>query len=350
MHVLRRFREALVPDGLMLDLQVIRPHPVVEVDGRIVCVADGGPLFAGADAATAGVDLLLEEGLLAEEAVDDHDVLEHYATGRELVDDWAPKKRASARGEHPSPADDRSHVRGARALPLAPVAEHRGFAPRARRWRLGVAVRHPLFARCFARAAPRMEALGVAEHRDELLAGIAGRVVEIGAGTGANFAHYPAGVTRGRRRRTRAVPARHRGRGRRRRARARAGRRRDGGGAASRRRLVRRGGGLARALLRRRPRAGAGRAAARAAGRRRAALLRARPRRGTWHGARAARADVVWPHVGGGCHVGRDTARAIADAGFAIERCRRFAFRPSLLAAPASPHVIGIARAPSPEG
>ena len=93
-HVLRRFREALVPDGLMLDLQVIRPHPVVEVDGRIVCVADGSPLFAGADAATAGVDLLLEEGLLAEEAVDDCDVLEHYATGRELVDDWAPKKRA----------------------------------------------------------------------------------------------------------------------------------------------------------------------------------------------------------------------------------------------------------------
>ena len=39
-----------------------------------------------------------------------------------------------------------------------------------------------------------MEQLGVAEHRRELLAGISGRVVEIGAGTGANFAHYPEGV------------------------------------------------------------------------------------------------------------------------------------------------------------
>ena len=39
-----------------------------------------------------------------------------------------------------------------------------------------------------------MEQLGVAEHRRELLAGISGRVIEIGAGTGANFPHYPEGV------------------------------------------------------------------------------------------------------------------------------------------------------------
>jgi len=32
-HVLRRLREALVPEGIVLDLQVIRPHPLVEVDG-----------------------------------------------------------------------------------------------------------------------------------------------------------------------------------------------------------------------------------------------------------------------------------------------------------------------------
>ena len=54
--------------------------------------------------------------------------------------------------------------------------------------------------------------------------------------------------------------------------------------------------------------------------------------------------DVVWPHVGGGCHLARDTPRAIAEAGFTIERCRRFAFRPSLLAVPAKPHVLGVAR------
>jgi hypothetical protein len=92
-HVLRRFREALAPDGIVLDLQVIRPHPRVEADGQLICVADGTPLFVGADAARDAVDLLIEEGLLAEEAIDDHDVLKRYADGRALVDDWAPKAR-----------------------------------------------------------------------------------------------------------------------------------------------------------------------------------------------------------------------------------------------------------------
>ena len=31
-------------------------------------------------------------------------------------------------------------------------------------------------------------------HRDELLGGLAGRVVEVGAGNGINFAHYPDSV------------------------------------------------------------------------------------------------------------------------------------------------------------
>jgi hypothetical protein len=92
-YVLRRFREALVPDGIVLDLQVIRPHPLVESGGRVLCEIDGSPLFAWADAARAAVDLLVAEGLLAEEAVDDHDVLKHYDTGAALVADFAPKER-----------------------------------------------------------------------------------------------------------------------------------------------------------------------------------------------------------------------------------------------------------------
>jgi len=39
-----------------------------------------------------------------------------------------------------------------------------------------------------------MDREGAAEHRRRLLAGAAGRVIEIGAGDGGNFAHYPAGV------------------------------------------------------------------------------------------------------------------------------------------------------------
>lgn len=40
-----------------------------------------------------------------------------------------------------------------------------------------------------------MEAAGVAEHRGRLLAGLVGRVVEVGAGNGLNFSHYPDTVT-----------------------------------------------------------------------------------------------------------------------------------------------------------
>jgi hypothetical protein len=78
----------------MLDLQVIRPDPRVEmVDGRLLCEADGNPLFEYADAARDAVDLFIAKHLLDEEAVDDHDVVQHYSTGAELVEDWAPKKR-----------------------------------------------------------------------------------------------------------------------------------------------------------------------------------------------------------------------------------------------------------------
>jgi ubiquinone/menaquinone biosynthesis C-methylase UbiE len=63
--------------------------------------------------------------------------------------------------------------------------------------------------------------------------------------------------------------------------------------------------------------------------------------------ARAQRAvDLVWPWFGGGCHTSRDTERAIADAGFVIERIRHFEFRPAPCSAPVSPHIIGVARRP----
>lgn len=53
---------------------------------------------------------------------------------------------------------------------------------------------HPRFARLYERLSREMERHGVAEHRDRLLAGLAGRVVEVGAGNGLNFAHYPRSV------------------------------------------------------------------------------------------------------------------------------------------------------------
>jgi ubiquinone/menaquinone biosynthesis C-methylase UbiE len=56
--------------------------------------------------------------------------------------------------------------------------------------------RHPLFARVYARTGRLMDTqAGVAEHRRQLLAGLTGRVLEVGAGNGLNFPHYPATVT-----------------------------------------------------------------------------------------------------------------------------------------------------------
>jgi ubiquinone/menaquinone biosynthesis C-methylase UbiE len=54
--------------------------------------------------------------------------------------------------------------------------------------------RHPIFARYYAHSSGLMER-GIAVHRRRLLERLHGRVVEVGAGNGMNFAHYPATVT-----------------------------------------------------------------------------------------------------------------------------------------------------------
>lgn len=101
MHVLGRMVAAVAPGGRVLDLQVIRPDPVVEAGGRVVCEIDGAPLFVRADAAAAAVDALVRSGVLVEEAVDDHDVREHYDDGVELVAAYATKRRRLPEDELP---------------------------------------------------------------------------------------------------------------------------------------------------------------------------------------------------------------------------------------------------------
>jgi len=56
-------------------------------------------------------------------------------------------------------------------------------------------VHHPLFARFYTHVLARNEPAEMQAYREELLAGLSGRVVEVGAGSGANFPHYPAEVT-----------------------------------------------------------------------------------------------------------------------------------------------------------
>ena len=55
-------------------------------------------------------------------------------------------------------------------------------------------VSHPVFARIFPRLSRAMEDGGMAAHRTPLLAGLTGQVIDIGAGTGPSFGHYPPAV------------------------------------------------------------------------------------------------------------------------------------------------------------
>jgi SAM-dependent methyltransferase len=56
-------------------------------------------------------------------------------------------------------------------------------------------LQHPKFAEMYIKQSPGADRRGASEHRARLLAGLSGRVVEVGAGNGRNFPHYPPGVT-----------------------------------------------------------------------------------------------------------------------------------------------------------
>lgn len=206
---------------------------------------------------------------------------------------------------------------------------------------------HPIFARFYARTAAAMEHHGAAEHRQRLLQGLAGRVVEVGAGTGANFPHFPPAVTE-----VLAVePEPHL------------------------RRLAERAAAevevpitVADGVAERLPAADGSFDAAvvslvlcsvpdqAAALRELRRVLRPGGRLHFWEHVRAegpamARAQrlldaTVWPALGGGCHTGRDTAAAIEAAGFTVERLERFDFPDTRLPVPTRPQILGAATSP----
>jgi ubiquinone/menaquinone biosynthesis C-methylase UbiE len=53
---------------------------------------------------------------------------------------------------------------------------------------------------------------------------------------------------------------------------------------------------------------------------------------------------TFWPRLFGGCHTTRDTERTLAASGFTLEERERFSFRPTLLATPVAPRILGRAR------
>lgn len=204
--------------------------------------------------------------------------------------------------------------------------------------------RHPVFARFYARVSPSMERAGAATHRDALLAGLTGRVIDIGAGNGLNFAHYPlevAGVLA-------VEPETH----------LRALALRNAQKATVPIEVV---DGVAEQL----PADDETFDAAVVAlvlcsvsnvTRALHEMHRVIKPGGQLRFFEHVRADspglrrtqrlldaTVWPTLCGGCHAGRDIAGAIEGAGFSIQKLDRFPFPDGPVPVPTSPHILGVA-------
>lgn len=201
---------------------------------------------------------------------------------------------------------------------------------------------HPVFARLYSNLIVKaFEKQGGAQLRRRLLAGLSGTVVEVGAGDGANFPHYPAAVTRV----VAVEPDPY--------LRERAGERATDGvevhdGDAARLPL---GDGEADAVvfclvLCSVPDADAALAEARRVlrpGGRLVLLEHVQAHDpGLTRRIQAGLDATVWPHLFGGCHTGRDTVAAVQDAGFTFTELERFAF-PDGSRLPMSPAILGTA-------
>jgi SAM-dependent methyltransferase len=206
-------------------------------------------------------------------------------------------------------------------------------------------IERPRFARMYPKAAARAERRGATEHRRRLLADLSGRLVELGAGNGLNFGHYPPAVTE-----VVAIEPEPSLR-----AAAEAAAQRAGvpvtvrAGTADRLPLEdgEFDGAVASLVLCSVPDQASALAELRRVLRRGGELrfyehvvARCQPMRTIL---RLADRSGLWPALAGGCHPARDTGAAIEAAGFAIERCERFGFKAGSLQ-PSVPHILGVAR------
>jgi ubiquinone/menaquinone biosynthesis C-methylase UbiE len=206
----------------------------------------------------------------------------------------------------------------------------------------------PLFARCLAWSAATAERRGAAVYRKRLLADLQGRVIEVGAGSGVHFQHYPATVAE--------VVAVEPEPNLRALAEAAA---RD---APVPVRVV---SGMADALPAEDASMDAGVSAAvlcsvpdpaaalaelmrviRPGGELRffEHVASRRPRAASLQ--RTLDSSGVWAHAMGGCQTSRDTEAAIVDAGFRVQSIERFSFRPTPLDIPVAPKILGRAVRP----
>jgi len=205
-------------------------------------------------------------------------------------------------------------------------------------------VHHPLFARMYMWMTSGRRSRGEDEHRERLLAGLSGRVIEVGAGNGLNFPLYPPEVEA-----VLAVEPEPL---------LREAALREAESAPVEIEMV---DGLAAAL----PAPDASQDAAvaslvlcsvsdqeQALAELRRVIKPGGELRFYEHvisnkplPAKLQRlADATfWPRIGGGCHMARDTGAAITQAGFEIERLERFPFSPGVVV-PTISHILGVAR------
>lgn len=191
----------------------------------------------------------------------------------------------------------------------------------------------PIFARLYDRAVAPMEEAGLRRWRADLLAGLSGTVVELGAGTGANLGLYPPTVER--LVLTEPVPAMLRV------LRSRLDEVAEGIDVevhrASASSLPLADGEadvvVSTLVLCTVPHPGAVLAEARRVLRPGGRLVflehvaaEDRPRRLRWQ----HRLDPVWPHVAGGCRLTRRTEATIGDAGFTLEEVTRESARKAM--------------------
>lgn len=201
-------------------------------------------------------------------------------------------------------------------------------------------LQHPRFSRAYLRLSETADRRGAAEHRGRLLADLTGRVIEIGAGNGRNFAHYPHGVSE--------VLAIEPDQTLREHAQQAADKAsvpvRVLPGSAEH--LPAKDGEFDAAVFSLVLCSVADQAAALAEAARALRVggeVRFLEHVRSDHRITALLEDAVtpvWRRTCGGCHPNRDTAAAIANAGFGIEQIDRFGFSMAALA-PATAHILG---------
>jgi ubiquinone/menaquinone biosynthesis C-methylase UbiE len=206
--------------------------------------------------------------------------------------------------------------------------------------------RHPVFARLYPRISRGAEQSGGSEHRRRLLADLEGAVIEVGAGHGLNFAHYPPAVTR-----VLAVEPEPHLRGLAVEAAARAPvavEVRDGTAEALPAEDGEFDAAVASLVLCSVPdqQAALGEIfrVLRPGGELRFYEHVVSNRSGAARIQRVLDA-TIYPRLAGGCHCARDTGGAIREAGFQVQREERIAFKASRIE-PAIPHILGAALRP----